>query len=108
MRTEELDDLEVISAKYHKRDSARPQSAAGGVGSMALRRTIGLTLTAAMAFGVYWVVFHTSIAEPVFALVTPIQDGIDWVMADPKRAWLAAAGVIIPHIGMYYLFFENR
>jgi|SRR5699024_4872969 len=105
MRTEDLDDLDAIQAKMTK---SRSRSTGGRGGSLALRRTVGITLMAGMAFAIYWIIFHTTIAEPVLALISPMQDGVDWILEDPSRAWMAVAAIVIPHIGMYYLIFEDR
>lgn len=73
-----------------------------------VRRSIGIALMAIMCAGVYWLIFHTSVLAPVFELAAPIEDGINWIIADPQRAWMGAALVVIPHIGLYYMFFEER
>ncbi|MDO5865121.1 MULTISPECIES: hypothetical protein [Paenarthrobacter] len=61
-----------------------------------------------MAYGIFHVVFRTDILAPVLAYAEPVKYGIDWVIEDPKRAWMAFAGLVIPHIGLYYLLFEDR
>lgn len=76
--------------------------------SMAVRRPIGVALALAMAYGVFHVVFRTDVLAPALAYVQPAKDGINWVLADPRRAWVALAALAIPHIGAYYLFFEDR
>jgi hypothetical protein len=44
----------------------------------------------------------------VLAYAELVKDGITWVIEDPKRAWMAFAVLVIPHIGLYYLLFEDR
>ena len=73
-----------------------------------IRRFIGVLLALGMAYGVFHVVFRTDLLGPVIAQIGPIRDGIDWVLADPSRAWMALAVLVIPHIGAYYLFFEDH
>ncbi|WP_434598375.1 hypothetical protein [Streptomyces sp. A5-4] len=45
---------------------------------------------------------------PLLAYVGPVKDFIGWVVEDPGRAWIALAALVIPHIGLYYLLFEDR
>lgn len=61
-----------------------------------------------MALGLYWAIFRTELLAPVLAYVGPARDLIDWVAADPKRAWGALAVLVIPHIGLYYMLFDDR
>lgn len=76
--------------------------------SMAVRRSLGVAIALAMAYGVFHVVFRTDVLAPALVYVGPVKDGIDWVLADPRRAWMALAALAIPHIGAYYLIFEDR
>lgn len=48
------------------------------------------------------------LTKPLLAQMKPVQQGIDWVLADPKRAWAALAVAIIPHVGLYFMIFEDR
>ncbi|MEU7156118.1 hypothetical protein AB0A98_06690 [Streptomyces chrestomyceticus] len=69
-----------------------------------MRRGIGLVIALGMAYALFHVVFRTG----VLAYVGPAKDFIGWVVADPGRAWIALATLVIPHIGLYYLLFEGR
>lgn len=73
-----------------------------------LRRGIGLAIALGMAYGIFHVIFRTEVLAPVLAYVGPVKDFIDWVIEDPGRAWIALAALVIPHIGLYYLLFEDR
>ena len=87
-------------------------ASAGGdkrhIGSMIVRRSLGLAIALGIAYGIFHVVFRTDVLAPALAYVGPVKDGIDWVLADPARAWMALAALAIPHIGAYYFFFEDR
>ncbi len=76
--------------------------------ALTTRRLIGLAVVVAMAYGIFHVVFRTELLAPVLAQLGPVQNGIEWVVADPARAWGALAAIVIPHIGMYYMLFEDR
>lgn len=76
--------------------------------SLAVRRSIGLVIALAMAYGIFHVVFRTDVLAPVLAYAEPVKNGVDWVLEDPRRAWMALAALAIPHIGAYYFFFEDR
>lgn len=73
-----------------------------------IRRTIGVALISAFAFGVFHIVFQTDLLNPLWAQAQPVADFIDWVKDDPRRAWVAAAGLVIPHIGLYYMLFDDN
>lgn len=75
---------------------------------LVVRRLVGVAVLAGMALGLYWAIFRTELVAPVVAYVGPARDLIDWVVADPKRAWGALAVLVIPHIGLYYMFFDER
>ena len=76
--------------------------------TLRIRRGMGLAIMLGIAYGIFHVLFRTDLLEPLLAYVDPAKQLIDWVAADPKRAWGALAVVVIPHIGMYYLLFEDR
>ena len=76
--------------------------------SLTVRRLLALSIAVGIAYGIFHVVFRTDILDPVLAYAGPLKNGIDWVLEDPKRAWAALAVLVIPHIGMYYLLFEDR
>ncbi|PZT91037.1 MAG: hypothetical protein DI630_29980 [Gordonia sp. (in: high G+C Gram-positive bacteria)] len=76
--------------------------------TLRIRRGIGLAIMLGIAYGIFHILFRTDLLEPLLAYVDPAKQLIDWVAADPKRAWGALAVVVIPHIGMYYLLFEDR
>lgn len=93
------------------------QSAAIGTGrrrelnpraGLFIRRLIGLAIAVGLAYGIFHVVFRTDVLAPVLAYAEPVRNGIDWVLADPTRAWGALAAIVIPHIGAYYMLFEDR
>ncbi|MEU3196920.1 MULTISPECIES: hypothetical protein [Streptomyces] len=73
-----------------------------------VRRGIGLAIALGMAYGIFHVIFRTEVFAPVLAYVGPVKDFIGWVVEDPGRAWIALAALVIPHIGLYYLLFEDR
>ncbi|MDW6057976.1 hypothetical protein SAZ11_07725 [Streptomyces sp. FXJ1.4098] len=73
-----------------------------------VRRGIGLTIALGMAYGIFHIIFRTEVFAPVLAYVGPVKDFIGWVVEDPGRAWIALAALVIPHIGLYYLLFEDR
>lgn len=75
---------------------------------LAARRLIGVGVLVGMAVGLYWAIFCAELLAPVLAYVGPARDLIDWVAADPKRAWGALAVLVIPHIGLYYMLFDDR
>ncbi|MDL5199567.1 hypothetical protein [Streptomyces sp. ALI-76-A] len=72
-----------------------------------VRRGIGLAIALGMAYGIFRVIFRTEVLAPVLAYVGPVKDFIGWVIEDPGRAWIALAALVIPHIGLYYLLFED-
>lgn len=76
--------------------------------SLTVRRLLALSIAVSIACGIFHVVFRTDVLDPVLAYTGPLKTGIDWVLEDPKRAWAALAVLVIPHIGMYYLLFEDR
>ncbi|MGW3197170.1 hypothetical protein ACWDBD_21780 [Streptomyces sp. NPDC001118] len=73
-----------------------------------VRRGTGLAIALGMAYGIFHVIFRTEVLAPVLAYVGPVRDFISWVVEDPGRAWVALAALVIPHIGLYYLLFEDR
>ncbi|MFJ2420212.1 hypothetical protein [Streptomyces brevispora] len=73
-----------------------------------VRRGIGLAIALGMAYGIFHVIFRTEVFAPVLTYVGPVKDFIGWVVEDPGRAWIALAALVIPHIGLYYLLFEDR
>ncbi|MFF1880278.1 hypothetical protein ACFVVC_02250 [Pseudarthrobacter sp. NPDC058196] len=75
---------------------------------LTIRRSLALAIALGMACGIFHVVFRTDVLAPVLAYAEPVKDGIAWVIEDPKRAWMAFAILVIPHIGLYYLLFEDR
>lgn len=76
--------------------------------SLTVRRLLAVSIAVGLAYGIFHVVFRTDVLDPVLAYAEPLKNGIDWVIEDPKRAWAALAVIVIPHIGMYYLLFEDR
>lgn len=76
--------------------------------ALLVRRGIGLAIELGMAYGIFHVIFRTGVLAPVLAYVGPVEDFIGWVVEDPGRAWIALAALVIPHIGLYYLLFEDR
>lgn len=72
------------------------------------RRVLGLLLMLAMAYGVFHLVFLTDLLDPVLAHTDQIRRGVDWVTEDPSRVVVALAAFALPHIGLYYLLFEDR
>lgn len=79
-----------------------------GTAPIGIRRIVGITLMGLMAFTIFHVTFRTDVLDPLLALVGPAREGVDWVLEDPKRAWGAAAVIVVPHIGLYYMLFEDR
>ncbi|MEU3051596.1 hypothetical protein ABZ705_34860 [Streptomyces sp. NPDC006984] len=61
-----------------------------------------------MAYGIFHVIFRTEVLAPLLAYVGPVREFIGWEFGDPGRAWIALAALVIPHIGLYYLLFEDR
>lgn len=76
--------------------------------SLTLRRLLAFSIAVGIAYGIFHVVFRTDVLDPVLAYAGPLKNGIDWVLEDPNRAWATLAVLVIPHIGMYYLLFEDR
>lgn len=72
------------------------------------RRLAGVAFMLAIAYGIFHLVFRTDLLDPVLAAVGPLQEGIEWVRADPSRAIVALCVVIFPHLGLYVLLFENN
>lgn len=74
-----------------------------------VRRLLALAVMAAMVYGLYFLVFRTTLAAPVLAHAGPVRDGVEWIIADPSRAWIALTVLAIPHLGLYMLLFgDNR
>ncbi|WP_329142732.1 hypothetical protein OIU91_03935 [Streptomyces sp. NBC_01456] len=73
-----------------------------------VRRGTGLAIALGMAYGIFHVIFRTEVLTPALAYVGPVKDFIGWVVEGPGRAWIALAALVIPHIGLYYLLFEDR
>lgn len=91
--------------KEHEKELRRAARTKGAI----VRRLVALAIIAAMTFGIYWAIFHSGVADPVLeAYAEPVKGAIDWVTADPARAWVALAAIITPHIGLYYMIFEDR
>ncbi|MFD7853444.1 hypothetical protein ACFV6B_03995 [Streptomyces microflavus] len=61
-----------------------------------------------MAYGIFHITFRTEVLSSVPAYAGPVKEVIGWVVEDPGRAWIALAALVIPHIGLYYLLFEDR
>jgi hypothetical protein len=76
--------------------------------SLTMRRLLALSIAVGIACGTFQVVFRADILGPVLAYAEPLKNGVDWLLEDPKRAWAALAVLVVPHIGMYYLLFEDR
>lgn len=76
--------------------------------SLAVRRLLGVAIAVLGSYGIYHVVFATDLFAPVLANAASLKEGIDWVVEDPKRSWAALAVLVIPHIGLYYLLFEDQ
>lgn len=76
--------------------------------SLIVRRLLALSIAVGIGYGIFHVIFRTDVLDPVLAYAEPLKNGIDWVLEDPRRAWAALAVLVIPHIGMYYLLFEDR
>lgn len=91
-------------AKAYKRQLARQN----GSRALLIRRIIVLTVLAAMLATIVYVLFYTTVADPVLAMIAPIKDGIAWVREDPKRIFMAAATLIIPHMGMYTMLTRDE
>lgn len=87
---------------------AEPRRGMSPRAQLTIRRILALAIALGMAYGIFHVVFRTDVLAPVLAYAEPIKDGITWVIEDPKRAWLAFPVLVIPHIGLYYLLFEDR
>ncbi|MFF8902615.1 hypothetical protein ACF082_34675 [Streptomyces lydicus] len=75
---------------------------------MFVRRGIGLAIALGVAYGIFHVIFRAEVLARVLAYVGPVKDFIGWVVEDPGRAWIVLAALVIPHIGLYYLLFEDR
>ncbi|MFF4409496.1 hypothetical protein [Streptomyces sp. NPDC001404] len=90
------------SATAGRRQRIGPRS------SLVVRRGIGLAIALGMAYSIFHAIFRTEVLAPVLAYVGPVKDFTGWVVEDPGRAWIALAALVIPHIGLYYLLFEDR
>lgn len=101
-------DADVPAEPDERSESAAARKRRSPLASLVVRRSLGIAVALGMAYGVFHVVFRTDILAPALAYVGPAKDGIDWVLADPARAWMALAALAIPHIGAYYFFFEDR
>ncbi|NUQ96217.1 MAG: hypothetical protein HOY79_06505 [Streptomyces sp.] len=73
-----------------------------------VRRGIGLAIALGMVYGIFHVIFRTEVLAPVLVYVGPVKGFIGWVAEDPGRAWIALAALVVPHIGLYCLLFEDR
>ncbi|KAB7839516.1 hypothetical protein [Streptomyces mobaraensis] len=69
-----------------------------------IRRGIGLAIAPGMAYSI----FRADVLAPVLTYVRPVKGFIGWVVEDPGRARIALAAFVIPHVGLYYLLFEDR
>lgn len=76
--------------------------------ALLIRRLIGMGIMLAVAYAVFHVIFLTNLLDPLLVYAEPVKAGIAWVMEDPMRAWGALAVIIIPHISLYYLLFDDR
>lgn len=76
--------------------------------ALLLRRGLGLAIALGIAYGIFHVIFRTEVLAPMLAYAEPVKDAVGWVTEDPKRAWGALAAIVIPHIGLYYMLFEDR
>lgn len=97
-----------ITGQHH--EAAGPRGTRRGINphkALRIRRLIGVTIMLLVVYAIFHVIYFTDLLEPVLAYTGPIKDGIDWVMADPTRAWTALAVLIIPHIGLYYFIFDD-
>lgn len=73
-----------------------------------VRHGTGLAIALGMAYGIFHVIFRTEVLTPAPAYVRPVKDCIGWAVEDPGRAWTPLAALVVPHIGLYYLLFEDR
>lgn len=110
--------MEIIPMDGVPADGAQATTESGAAGlasprrstrsGLLVRRLVGLGLILGIAYAVFHVVFLTDLLAPLLAYAAPIEQGIAWVAEDPMRAWIALAAIIVPHIGVYYMIFENK
>lgn len=61
-----------------------------------------------MAYDIFHIIFRTQVFAPVLAYVGPVKDFIGWMVEEPGRAWITLAALVIPHVGLHYLIFEDQ
>lgn len=76
--------------------------------SLIVRRLIAVALMIGIFFSIYYVLFHTHLADPLLAMIGPAQQWLAWVRADPSRVFGALALMILPYMGTYSFLFERR
>lgn len=72
-----------------------------------IRRTIGLMLILAIAFGLYYLIFVSDVLQPLMIYAAPVESFLGWVKEDPSRLMMSAAAFIIPHLGLYFALFGD-
>lgn len=72
------------------------------------RRGIAAFIILVVPLLLWYLIAHTDVVTPLLESAAPIQEGVDWVLADPQRALMALAVLIIPNLGLYFFIFEDR
>lgn len=96
------------AAKKQRKRDQRKQRRASRSHSVLIRRGIAVALMLGILLGLYYLLFHTTVAQPVLSMLGPVQEWLAWVQEKPSRLFTAAALLILPYMGTYSFLFERR
>lgn len=91
------------AAKKQRKQRRAPRSH-----SVLIRRGIAVALMLGILLGLYYLLFHTTVAQPVLSMLGPVQEWLAWVQEKPSRLFTAATLLILPYMGTYSFLFERR
>lgn len=74
---------------------------------LVIRRTIGVSLIAALLVGGYWVAFHTGIPDTVMAMMAPMTDRILGPIDDSNGVLFGMAVFMATNIGIIMALFDD-
>ncbi|MEV2278285.1 hypothetical protein AB0I72_22135 [Nocardiopsis sp. NPDC049922] len=81
--------------------------------SLNLRRLLGACIAVAMIWGLFWLLFLSGLTDPLTEAVRPGYDRLVAMINEPLGIdWggylVAAAAVVIPHLGLLLFIFDEN
>lgn len=78
---------------------------------LSIQRLIAVAIIIAVAWGLFWLIFRSGLADPAIAMITPVWDSTVKMIEDPLGIdWggklMAIAAIMIPHLGMLFFIFD--